>query len=866
MVRTNVRGGVGGGDGGVSGGGSGGGRMQSLERQLQEIEQQVAQKHGGPRGGGSTMPGADGASQAVLMAELQTVRHLLTDASMAMAETAQDKQQLEEELNGAMDELRAAKQSWQAAEMSLRVQSETAERLNAQVSQLTEDLRIARDTTNVWRTKAEETRLELERRAGSDSGGASKKDMNDLQAALAEANRLRLLDGEKLATQTAELERLTELEERARKAENTIKTLRTESDDWRAKSEGFAAELLAWRAKSESWEATKAQSVRALQSERDRLQTEWQMMRESLQSAEASLAVQTAAVQRLEQELQEDRTKLREAVRADEDWVEKEEKWKTHVLTMRTQMESEATNKDRMIEKLRGEKHELEQTTSELSAAMHSAEASLAVQTAAVQRVEKQASTLMVEVRQCRRSEEEWRVQGEEARAESQALQIQLDEARRKKDWAMKELQDKRAELEGQMDKARNGFAEAEAKCKFLYAENTKLQNEISANREQLKEMQKLRKQVDDLQRENNVNKGILKGSGASNGGDALKEVQGERQRLRAEVDDLRPKLSEKEVALASAKAVQERLEADLQQHKFLLGEAQGKVEKLAGQCEGYKAEVGSLRMQMEDAMARAEHAISTLREERDLLHSELERLRNSLQAASAEMNNGLQAVAKLSNVDARTVSSQVRVYGETQGMQNQLHMQMDTMRRQIGALRGGAPSGGGSAGGPHTAHGFGHDEFRPASGRARRTRGGRPDGGSADAAMLTPVVRELPPINGRPDGGTKAGAMASEYYDEMHHDGASSLLDRGREPEPARTKAATSGSSKRPVSASRVHKPAGRFAAPPSRYTHKEAAKYKDLAVIEQAAEWLSAQVLPVHGAEVLKVINRHRETLTDT
>ena len=112
MVRTNVRGGVGGGDGGVSGGGSGGGRMQSLERQLQEIEQQVAQKHGGPRGGGSTMPGADGASQAVLMAELQTVRHLLTDASMAMAETAQDKQQLEEELNGAMDELRAAKQSW----------------------------------------------------------------------------------------------------------------------------------------------------------------------------------------------------------------------------------------------------------------------------------------------------------------------------------------------------------------------------------------------------------------------------------------------------------------------------------------------------------------------------------------------------------------------------------------------------------------------------------------------------------------------------------------------------------------------------------------------------------------------------------
>ena len=60
--------------------------------------------------------------------------------------------------------------------------------------------------------------------------------------------------------------------------------------------------------------------------------------------------------------------------------------------------------------------------------------------------------------------------------------------------------------------------------------------------------------------------------------------------------------------------------------------------------------------------MARSEHAIATLREERDLLHTELERLRNALQAASAEMNVGMQSVAKLSNVDARTVSSQVCV------------------------------------------------------------------------------------------------------------------------------------------------------------------------------------------------------------
>ena len=57
------------------------------------------------------------------------------------------------------------------------------------------------------------------------------------------------------------------------------------------------SELLAWRSKSESWESTKASSVKSLQAERDRLQVEWQLMRESLQSAEATLAVQTAAVQ-----------------------------------------------------------------------------------------------------------------------------------------------------------------------------------------------------------------------------------------------------------------------------------------------------------------------------------------------------------------------------------------------------------------------------------------------------------------------------------------------------------------------------------------------------------------------------------------
>jgi hypothetical protein len=34
---------------------------------------------------------------------------------------------------------------------------------------------------------------------------------------------------------------------------------------------------------------------------------------------------------------------------------------------------------------------------------------------------------------------------------------------------------------------------------------------------------------------------------------------------------------------------MQQRLEADLQQHKLLLGDAQGKAEKYRGECEGFK-------------------------------------------------------------------------------------------------------------------------------------------------------------------------------------------------------------------------------------------------------------------------------------
>jgi chromosome segregation ATPase len=268
-----------------------------------------------------------------MMAELQSVRHLLTDASEAMAANASAMAQLENEHEACLEELRVARQSWQAAEMSLKVTSETTERLNAQVVQLTEELRIARDSQNDWRTKAEELRLKLERGGGLGGAGGSElqQEINRLEAKLVEMHRLRLLDAEKIAKQTAALERLEDLEKRLAETDKELRSGKKEADEWRSKAEAYAAELLAWRSKSEAWEASKAQSLRGLQQERDRLQAEWQMMRQSLQSAEASLAVQTAAVQRLEMQVGDLEQKLRDAARAAEEWEEREQQWKTEV-------------------------------------------------------------------------------------------------------------------------------------------------------------------------------------------------------------------------------------------------------------------------------------------------------------------------------------------------------------------------------------------------------------------------------------------------------------------------------------------------------------------------------------------------------
>lgn len=483
----------------VGGGGRGGQQSRGGEGQRTSDQVQIYLRGDGTQGGRGS--GGD-ASQAILMAELMSVRHLLADASEAMGTNASAMAQLENEHDSCLEELRVARTSWQAAEMSLKVQSESVERLNAQVVQLTEELRGSRDSQNEWRTKAEELRLKLERGGGiGGQGGAElQQEVNRLEAKLSEAHRLRLLDAEKLATQQAQLERLDDLEKRLGEGEKSLRNGKREGDEWRSKAEAYAAELLAWRSKSETWEASKAQSVRGLQQERDRLQAEWQMMRQSLQSAEASLAVQTAAVQRLENQVFDLEGHVREGGRAAEGWEEREQQWKTEVLTLRTRMEADAAAKDHKILNLQDERDRGRSEVSELRMALQSAEASLAVQTAAVQRLEKQASTLMVEIRQARRSEEDWRTKGEEARSEVKALQIQLNSAVGKKEEIALEMYETRERLEGRISDLTRLHADAEARASVHMKENERIAKELELLQAELKKANEFRLRCEKLQ------------------------------------------------------------------------------------------------------------------------------------------------------------------------------------------------------------------------------------------------------------------------------------------------------------------------------------------------------------------------------
>mmetsp|Transcript_12722 Transcript_12722/g.44554 ORF Transcript_12722/g.44554 Transcript_12722/m.44554 type:complete len:296 (+) Transcript_12722:2137-3024(+) len=166
-----------------------------------------------------------------------------------------------------------------------------------------------------------------------------------------------------------------------------------------------------------------------------------------------------------------------------------------------------------------------------------------------------------------------------------------------------------------------------------------------------------------------------------------------------------------------------------------------------------------------------------------------------------------MQSVAKLSNVDARTVSSQVRVYGDAHTLQGQLHQQMDVFRQQTAQLRG-------SSARPRMVY----DEFRPAAGKPRRRAGGRPDGGSLA-------------LGGQAVAGNLAGALVRSRNSNLQ----SSHADGGGKPFWDEERRTRTQSTHRPSSAN--------YHPPPPRLTGKDFRKYEDISLVEEAAEWLAAQ-----------------------
>ena len=102
---------------------------------------------------------------------------------------------------------------------------------------------------------------------------------------------------------------------------------------------------------------------------------------------------------------------------------------------------------------------------------------------------------------------------------------------------------------------------------------------------------------------------------------------------------------------------------------------------------------------------------------------------------------------------------------------------------------------------------------------------GGRSDGGRGEGG-------------GRPDGGAHDYSSSSLAHTQVHapHAPAARRLESLSSLRQATSIASTH-------TATHVHRPSDKFVAAPSRYMHKDAQRYAELALVEDAAEWLSAQ-----------------------
>lgn len=166
-----------------------------------------------------------------------------------------------------------------------------------------------------------------------------------------------------------------------------------------------------------------------------------------------------------------------------------------------------------------------------------------------------------------------------------------------------------------------------------------------------------------------------------------------------------------------------------------------------------------------------------------------------------------------------------MRVYGEGQGQQNQLHFQMDAVRKQIAGLKttnnawgstGGGGGGGQGGGGMGSRGGSGVvvDALRPASGRTRRTvTRGRPDGGEGEwegaGGGVLPRTRPQSAVG-------IAGMLGRAILGEVEEVGHVSQPARGA-------------------------KEFGQFPGPPSRFMQRDFTQFGDVKTVKEACEWVA-------------------------
>eukprot|EP00960_Hanusia_phi_P019421 573523-Hanusia_phi.AAC.2 len=108
--------------------------------------------------------------------------------------------------------------------------------------------------------------------------------------------------------------------------------------------------------------------------------------------------------------------------------------------------------------------------------------------------------------------------------------------------------------------------------------ENEKLQKELEVLRDSMKDLEAMKKDYERMRYELVAYKSA--GMNGNNSANGFKQIQDERDRLLRELEVLRPKFEEMRAEAEACKAINKRLEVDVQQLNIKLGESEGRAEK----------------------------------------------------------------------------------------------------------------------------------------------------------------------------------------------------------------------------------------------------------------------------------------------